>query len=95
MLSCQQDVWSKVMFHPVGVGKLDIGLQLMDLTNKYEVAIGPTISTSFTFDIILAGMGRIGVTVTNILHLSVTQNFGTVSETKLLFEPSLYNGSCN
>ena len=69
MLSCQQDVWSKVMFHPVGVGKLDIGLQLMDLTNKYDVALGPTISTSFTFDIILAGIGMNGVTVTKLLLL--------------------------
>ena len=26
----------------------------MDLTNRYDVALGPTISTSFAFDIIMA-----------------------------------------
>ena len=34
--------------------KLDIGLQLMELTNKYDTALGPTISTSFTCDILIA-----------------------------------------
>ena len=32
---------------------LDTGLQLMELTNKYDMAIGPTISTSFACDILL------------------------------------------
>ena len=35
-------------------GKLDIGLQLMELTNKFDLALGPTISTSFTIDVIMA-----------------------------------------
>ena len=64
MFSCQRDVWSNVMCHSVGLGNLDIGLQLMDLTNKYDVALGPTISTSFTFDIILAGIRMNEVPVT-------------------------------
>ena len=34
--------------------KFYIGLQVMELTNKADMALGPTISTSFTIDVIMA-----------------------------------------
>ena len=49
--------WSYNIQDDIGINtgeKLDIGLQLVDLTNKYDESLGPTISISFTFDIILA-----------------------------------------
>ena len=38
----------------IGSNELDVGLQLMELLNKFDASLGPTISTSFAIDIIMA-----------------------------------------
>ena len=55
-IECSFKAWIDDIHDPsTDIGsRLDIGLQLMDLTKKYDMAIGPTISISFTCDILKA-----------------------------------------